>query len=162
MSLLPYDRFVIETRRSLDEVIERLRDNVIVTEKYQPRRGVFARGKITKRFHGVLRGDGFMISKIIRYGSSFLPIIHGSFEPTPRGTAIHVRMKLHPLTVGFIFSFVAVVLWGIAKGFREGIPPVFAVLPCLFLPLLWLMAFFCFRYEAKRARALLERIFSED
>jgi len=159
MSIPPYDRFVIESKLPVREVVERLRTYVQATQKYRFGSGQFQRASSTRKFQGILSENGFTLSRIIKYGNSFLPVIDGAFEPTSRGTTIQVRMKLHWAVVCFMAVVVAVLAVGTVRGLTELWPsPAFAIVPAFFLTMLWLMSFLGFRWEAKRARALLEKI----
>jgi hypothetical protein len=108
-----------------------------VTTIYRPGNFRYICAGTDKDFQGVISGNGFILNRIIRYVNSFLPIIHGTFESVPRGTAVHVRLKLHPVAAGSMVVVVAIAAWGAAKAFREGWPsPYFTLVPCIFLAVL--------------------------
>ena len=64
----------------------------------------------TIRFNGQIGHDGFRISKSIKRGDSFLALVTGDVEATPRGSIIFVKYSLFPTTIFFLVFWSIVLL----------------------------------------------------
>lgn len=71
------------------------------------------------RFNGMIGQEGFRISRAIKKGDTFIPLITGEVESTPRGSIIFIRYRLFPSAV-FFLAFWSVVLLAFA-GFYFGV-----------------------------------------
>jgi hypothetical protein len=54
------------------------------------------------KFNGTLEENGFIVSLVIQKGDSFLPLIRGKFEPTPKGCILFLKYSLFPSSVFFL------------------------------------------------------------
>ena len=54
------------------------------------------------KFNGMIGQEGFRISKAINRGNTFLPLITGEVESTPRGSIIFMKYRLFPGAVFFL------------------------------------------------------------
>lgn len=54
------------------------------------------------RFNGTLEEDGFNVSLFVDKGDSFLPLINGKFETTPKGCILFLKYRLFPSSVFFL------------------------------------------------------------
>jgi len=71
-----------------------------------------ARNTKGHRFNGNLEEDSFSISLVIDKGDSFLPLIKGKFETTPKGCILFLKYSLFPSSVFFLafWTFVTILL----------------------------------------------------
>ena len=67
-------------------------------------------------FNGLIGDSGFRISKVIDRGDTFLPLILGEIEDTPRGSIIFLKYKLFPGAI-FFLTFWSLALLGFAAFF---------------------------------------------
>ena len=95
MKLLPYDTMTVDVPAPIEKVVDSLRRHV------EPRKW-FRLSHDHVPFQGEVHESGFTISRIIHYRNSFLPVLHGRFESQESSTAVHVRITLHPLVIGFL------------------------------------------------------------
>lgn len=62
------------------------------------------------RFNGMIGQKGFRISRVIKRGDSFLPLITGQVESTARGSIIFLNYRLFSATVFFLVFWSIVLL----------------------------------------------------
>ena len=64
------------------------------------------------KFNGTLEEDRFSVSLVIDRGDSFLPLIKGKFENTPKGCILFLKYSLFPSSVFFLafWSIVTILL----------------------------------------------------
>jgi len=108
MNILPYRRFVLESRMAPSRVVERLSENV-------GRRRLIRFGAERAAFEGEVRDMSFQISRIVWYSNSFLPKIVGRIEPgVDGGSKITVVMRLsRPTAIFMSIWFAGVILIGL-------------------------------------------------
>ncbi|HEY9877140.1 MAG TPA: hypothetical protein V6D29_01730, partial [Leptolyngbyaceae cyanobacterium] len=154
VKLLPVDRFTLTTPYSLPQVVENLATYI---EPIKPIRWQFSENHAP--YQGKVSEAGFEISRLIHYRNSALPMIRGQFETLPVGTAVHVRMGMHPLVIGFMaFWYLAwygalTPMW-LFGALPSDVAPLFLGLPLLILVVFW----GAFWYEAKRSRQDLSQM----
>jgi hypothetical protein len=153
MPLLPYDTLVIDSPLPPGEALARLRAAT------GPRRWFRGFGAATHPFQGEVVGDEVRIERVIGYGNSFLPRIHGRVEPRAHGSRLNATMALHPLVAVFMLVWMAFALatglplaaLQLARGLDEP-----AMLTPMGMALAgWLLASGCFTFEARIARERL-------
>ena len=160
MKLLPSDSFVIDTGKSVQEVLARVSAN---TEPLKWLRFSF----VHKTYEGVIDRDTFSISRIILYRNIFRPKVEGRVAVGKAGTVVAIRMSLHSAVAIFMcFWFVgtglvsldAVILIASSSFLVETIssPPLGMVLvPLAMLVFGWLIMMAGFWCEAKRQKPRL-------
>jgi hypothetical protein len=156
--LFPYRRVIIQTPLTAEDAAR------VLTKVVTPRAWYYLFWtRATTGFEGRVSRDGFNINRAIRYRNSFLPVLHGRFRPTTNGTAVDVRMVMHPFVNLFLlfwcvilgiafFQFATHVLQGGSISGRDWIP--FAILIFIYL-----MVFLSFGFEAERATRMLKETF---
>jgi hypothetical protein len=110
--LLPYQSRVFDSALTPSQALEHLKGAVEPKKWFRFRRA-------ERPFEGMVEGSTFHIQRIIRYGNSFLPQLHGRVESTPNGRArVVVSFQLHSavavfmiLWFGLITLFGAVAIW---------------------------------------------------
>jgi hypothetical protein len=156
--LIPYKRVIIQTPLTAENAAR------VLTKLVTPRPWYYLFWtRATTDFEGRISLDGFNINRSIRYRNSFLPILHGRFRPTTKGTAVDVRMVMHPFVVVFLlfwcvilgiafFQFATQVLQGGSISGRD-------LIPLGILVFIYVMVFLSFGIEAERATRILKEIF---
>lgn len=99
MKYLPVEDYTILTRLSVDEVRNRVAENIEPKRNF--RIALFSMSS-TKPYEGELSNNSFTISRIINYRNSFLPIITGTFFAKDGGTEINIKMRPSILVIVFI------------------------------------------------------------
>jgi hypothetical protein len=108
----------------------------------------------TIKFNGMIGQEGFRISKVINRGDTFLPLITGEVETTPRGSIIFMRYRLFPGAVFFLI-FWSLVLLAFSIFYFVGDKNFTYGFICLGLACLnYLLCVFFFHRQIKAAREL--------
>ncbi|MDN3204230.1 hypothetical protein [Algoriphagus sediminis] len=89
---LPYHSETLVSSFSKEEVRDCLK-KATSEVNYLDRRSMTREGV---KFNGLIAESGFKISKIVDKGDTFLPLILGELEATPRGTIIFLKFRLFP------------------------------------------------------------------
>jgi len=156
--IIPYKRLIIHTSLTADDAAR------ILAKVVTPRPWYYLFwNRPTPGFEGHVSRNGFNINRAIGYRNSFLPVLHGRFRFSANGTAVDVRMVMHPTVMLFLlfwyvilaialFEFVTDAVQGASISGRDWIP--FGMLVFIYL-----MVFFSFGFEAERATRLLNKIF---
>jgi hypothetical protein len=84
------------------------------------------------RFNGLVGREGFRISRSIKKGETFLPLVIGKVEETPRGSIIFLQYRLFPSALFFLI-FWTVILTGFSLFYLLFLSKVFNGLLCLLL-----------------------------
>src|SRR5688500_1498378 len=68
-------------------------------------------------FEGRVAGDRFRVMRRVRGRNSFRSLLDGQMQPTPGGSRLSVRMRLHPLilAVGAVFALIAGAMAAVAS-----------------------------------------------
>lgn len=153
---LPLHTETLVSSFSKKEVISSLKK---VTEEvnYLDRRSGPGKGVL---FNGLVGDSGFRISKVVDRGDTFLPLILGDIEDTPRGSIIFLRYKLFPGAI-FFLVFWSVVLIAFAAFFIWGAPNSTYFSICLLLAVLnYFISNFFFQRQVKLSRAIFMNLIS--
>lgn len=154
MNLLPYHSETLVSALSKQEVLGHL-IRVTAEVNYLDKRTV---GNKRILFNGMVGQKGFHISRVIDRGNTFIPLVVGQVEETPRGSIIFLKYKLFP-GAKFFLAFWTVVLVGfvayffaIAQNFAFG-----AI--CLALAIVnYGMAVFFFNRQVKASRKVFYQL----
>lgn len=157
MKLIPYDSFEIVSGLSASDIVAVLNDNIEPTKWVR-----FSRDH--KVFQGSLTRDGFVVTRIIHYRNSFLPIIRGTFKSDPSGVAIAIKMRLHHFVTAFMCVWFGGVGIGIIAMATAFIADARARHPAMLVPLAmlvfgWALVTGGFWVEAKKSKPILLDIF---
>lgn len=154
MKYLPFDSFTIPSNRSYDEV-HRILEREVMPKGSSVMSGV----QQEPAFKGEVGEDHFKIMRNIRYQNSFLPIISGRIVDNYPGTNIHVRMR------AAISVYIFMAIWFTAVGFglyftlREMV--MMSFIPMIMLVFGYLLMFLGYKFEARKARRILEGLFGD-
>lgn len=62
------------------------------------------------KFNGMIGQEGFRISRAVRRGETFLPLMTGEVEATPRGSIIFLKYRLFPSAIFFLIFWSIVLI----------------------------------------------------
>jgi len=160
MKILPSEQLTFRTNLSKTEIIQKISENVALVPKQ-----VFGLRKkdFSKVFEGTIEKDGFKISRTINYRNSFLPLIHGQIAEKNTHSEVKVQMTLQPFVKIFISFWLGAVALGllailIASVSENKFEPAFAI-PLLMLAGGFALTHLAFRYEYKKSRLELKKLF---
>lgn len=110
------------------------------------------------RFNGMIGQEGFRISRAIKKGDSFLPLITGEVESTPRGSIIFIRYRLFPTTV-FFLGFWSIILLAFTGFYFAVLRNIEYGSICLALALLnYALGIFFFQRQVKASREVFHEL----
>lgn len=145
-------RFIIETKKSKDEILQIIRDNTYI------RTSVFGFSEGNTCFEGKVCENSFKICRCIQYRNSFLPLIIGTIEANEYGSTINIRMRMAiPVIVFLVIWFIGVLVGCLIVPFA-GFPMPTALVPYIMLVFGILLAIIPNKIEAKKAREKLEEL----
>jgi hypothetical protein len=154
LNLLPFHSETIVSALSKEEVLGHL---IRVTKEVN---FLDARTQQDSKilFNGMIGQEGFRISKSIKKGDSFLPLITGEVEATPRGSIIFLRYRLFPGTV-FFLAFWSIVLLAFTAFYFGVLRSVEKGSICLGLALInYAMGVFFFHRQVKVSREVFHEL----
>ena len=109
-------------------------------------------------FNGAIGVADFRLSQVLRKGDTFLPLLLGRVEATPRGSLLFIRYRLFPSAVFFLVFWTVVLLsFSMFYFFLEQHYAYGAL--CLALALgNYAAAVFFFHRQLKRSRQLFQNV----
>ncbi|OCR02239.1 hypothetical protein BCD67_10840 [Oscillatoriales cyanobacterium USR001] len=152
--MFPYEKFTINSFLNPHLVRQKLLD---VVEPPKAIRWGFRQSE--KPYEGEIGEHSFMITRIINYRNSFLPVIKGKISPEGMGSKIEIEMKLHTFVFVFIlfwlgmvgniciFSLISIIY---EKNFSSG-----TIIPFLMFIFVFLLTSIAFKTEANIAKKFL-------
>ena len=145
-------RFIIETKKSKNEILQIIRDNTYI------RTSVFGFSEGDAYFEGKVYENSFKIWRCIQYRNSFLPLIIGTIEANEYGSTINIRMRMAiPVIVFLVIWFTGVLVGCLIVPFA-GFPMPTALVPYIMLVFGILLVIIPNKIEAKKAREKLEEL----
>lgn len=148
MRLWPIHSETLVSALSKEEVLAQL-NRVTGEEDYLDPR---SRPVKPKLFNGIVGKNGFRISKVVRRADTFLPIIQGKIESTPRGSILFISYKLFPGSLSFLL-FWSVMLAGFTIYYLLFAPNMLYAFICLTLGVInHGLAMYFFDRQVKRSR----------
>jgi hypothetical protein len=153
LKLLPYNSEILVSILSKKEVLSQL-SKVTVEVNYLDR---MTQQDQNFFFSGIVGQSGFRISKVVNRGDTFLPLLLGKVEETPRGCILFLRYKLFPGAF-FFLSFWTVILLA-ASAFYILITPnyLYATAALGLTALNYFVALFFFNRQVKISREILNK-----
>ena len=147
---MPYDSETLVSALSKEEVLSHLnrvtREVNFLDQRTQVKRGVI--------FNGLVGQKGFRISKVIDRGDTFLPLILGKIEATPRGSIIFINYRLFPGAL-FFLGFWSILLMAFTAFYSFIIPNYSYASLCFGLGLVnYLIAMYFFNRQVKASRKI--------
>lgn len=107
---LPFEKYVLKTTLSEEEVRRRLVANVEIRSALL--NSLRWSSSHSKPYEGKFDGNTFKVSRIINYKNSFIPVIEGRISTFLNTTEIHIKMRLHT----FVKVFTIIWLSGVSVG----------------------------------------------
>ena len=146
MSLIPYERFVINTSLTLEGAASAVSESM-------------ARDKFT----GSVSNDGFKIRRKIWYSNSSLPIIHGRFHSHERGVRVDIKMRLMLPSIAFLIFWSVSALFIIARSImewkQEGIFGAGLPFGLVMIPFMYFVVMLGWAFEVGAARRFIKTMF---
>lgn len=154
MNLLPYHTETLVSALSQKEVLGHLmrvtREVNFLDSRTQNLPGI--------KFNGMIGQEGFRISKVVRRGETFLPLISGKVESTARGSIIFLKFQLFPATV-FFLVFWSIVLLGFAGFYFFALKNINYGSLCISLfAVNYLLGIFFFRRQVRLSREIFHEL----
>jgi hypothetical protein len=154
LNLFPYYSETLVSAFSKKEVLSQL-NKATVEVNYLDRRSQQDRDSL---FNGIVGLSGFRISKVMDRGDTFLPLLLGKVEETPRGCILFLHYKLFPGAIFFLSFWTAILL---ATGaFYVFITPnyIYAAIAVGLTILNYLIALFFFNRQVKSSRKIFRKL----
>ncbi|MCS5490882.1 hypothetical protein [Algoriphagus limi] len=107
MNLIPFYTETLVSALSKEEVMEHISRktrevNFLDKNQLSNQAGI--------AFNGIVGNQSFRLSKVIQRSNTFLPLILGEVEDTPRGSIIFLRYKLFPGALFFVLFWTIVLV----------------------------------------------------
>ncbi len=154
MNLLPYDSETIVSALTKKEVLTQL-NRVTREVNFLDQRTL---AKSETLFNGFIGQKGFRISKTVQRGDTFLPLILGRVQATPRGCIIFIDYRLFPGAM-FFLGFWTIVLFAFTLLYSFILPNYIYALLCLGLGLLnYGIAMYFFNRQVKVSRRVFHQL----
>ncbi len=154
MNLLPYHSETLVSALSKKEILGHL---IRVTREVNYMDSRTMQGP-TVRFNGMIGQEGFRISKVITRGNTFLPLIKGEIESTPRGSIIFLRYRLFPGAI-FFLAFWSLILIAFSAFYLFLIGNLAYGLTCVGLAVLnYVLGMFFFHRQVKASREVFHEL----
>lgn len=154
MNLLPYDSETLVSALSKDEVLGHL-NRVTREVNFLDQR---TQGNMDVLFNGVVGSKGFRVSKVVDRADTFLPLILGKVEATPRGSILFIDYRLFPGAL-FFLAFWSIVLISFTAVYLFLIPNyVYAALCFTTAMVNYVIAMYFFNRQVKFSRKVFHQL----
>ncbi|MEP2349594.1 MAG: hypothetical protein ABJH96_17525 [Algoriphagus sp.] len=151
---MPYDSETLVSALSKEEVLGHL--NRVTKEVNFLDQRTQANGNII--FNGLIGRRGFRISKVVNRADTFLPLVLGKIEGTPRGCIIFLSYRLFPGAM-FFLAFWSIVLVAFTAMYALVIPNYSYATICFSLALAnYLTAMYFFNRQVKTSRQIFHKL----
>lgn len=154
MNLLPYDSETFVSALSKEEVLAHLNRVTREVNFLDPRTQV--KGDII--FNGFVGRKGFRISKVVDKADTFLPLILGKIEATPRGSIIFINYRLFPGAL-FFLAFWSIILLAFTAFYSFLLPTYEYAALCFTLAIInYVIALYFFNRQVKSSRKVFHQL----
>ena len=151
---MPYDSETLVSALSKEEVLGHL-NRVTRQVNFLDQR---TQGKADIIFNGLVGQKGFRISKVVERADTFLPLILGKVEATPRGSIIFIDYRLFPGAL-FFLAFWSIVLIGFTVVYLFLIPNYIYSALCFTSALVnYVIAMYFFNRQVKLSRKVFHQL----
>lgn len=151
---MPYDSETLVSSHPKEEVLYYL-NRVTREVNYLDKR---SQEKSEAVFNGIVGQNGFRISKVVDRSDTFLPLLLGKIEDTPRGSIIFIDYKLFPGALFFLI-FWTVVLSVFTVLYAFVIPNYTYAIICGGLGFInYFLAIYFFNRQVKSSRKLFHQL----
>jgi hypothetical protein len=154
LNLLPYDSETLVSALSKEEVLGHL--NRVTKEVNFLDLRTQTQGNII--FNGLIGRNGFRISKVVDRADTFLPLILGKVEATPRGSIIFINYRFFPGAL-FFLGFWSIILIAFTAYYSFLIPNYGHASLCFTLALAnYVIAMYLFNRQVKSSRKVFHQL----
>lgn len=151
---MPYDSETLVSALSKEEVLGHL--NRVTREVNFLDQRTQARGDII--FNGLVGRKGFRISKVVNRADTFLPLILGKVEATPRGSIIFINYRLFPGAL-FFLAFWSIILVAFTVLYSFFIPNYGYASLCITLAMVnYVAAMYFFNRQVKSSHEVFHQL----
>ena len=172
MTFLPFENITYKTKLGEGEILKRLHDLTVPTEKL---RFELAGLNASKPYSGEINREQFNIKRMIKYVNSWLPMIYGTIKYDAEWTIINVKMRMR--TGVTVFSFIWIALMGVVSylaltagpfyqfyvdfkyPFSVYLERLFHWIPVGAIMLMYIGTMSAFKYESRKSMKDLQKIF---
>lgn len=160
MRFLPKETLVYHSTLKADQLHERLSIYV------EPRLDglIDWKKKREKPYEGLVKKDGFEISRIIDYRNSFLPVVSGKITPSTDQSVVVVTMALHSFVRIFLAIWFAMAILFffvyLVKSIKDTTIDPILLIPITLVALGYRLTIRAFKVESDRAREDLKEMLS--
>lgn len=156
MNLTPFHSETFVSSLSKQEILGHL-SKVTSEVNYLDKQTLVRKGLL---FYGMVGQKGFLISKAIKRGDTFLPMVLGKVEETPRGSIVFLKYRLFPGAI-FFLAFWSVILLAFS-GYYFGVTDQFLYGSiCLALAIFnYFLTLFFFQRQVKSSREIFYNLIS--
>ena len=144
-------KFIVESKKSKDEIIQILKDNT------SPARSILNRN-YNEFFNGKILEDSFKIQRNINYRNSFLPVLIGEIKKTDSSTKITIKTRMNLFVIIFLCIWFGGVSFGCLITPFADFEIQFKFIPYLMLFAGLLITILPYKYETKKAKEKLEEL----
>ncbi|WP_057940477.1 hypothetical protein [Algoriphagus resistens] len=154
MNLLPYDSETLVSALSKEEVISHLNRVTREVNYLDPR----TQANEDILFNGLVGKKTFRISKVVNRADTFLPLILGKIESTPRGSILFINYRLFPGALFFI-AFWSIILLAFTAVYSFLIPNYGYAILCFIIGLVnYIVAMYFFNRQVKASRKVFHQL----
>jgi hypothetical protein len=153
VNLLPYEKYILRTQLSVEEIRDRLISNV------QPYKFFRLWDAGDKLYEGEVFQDGFIINRVPLARRYSKPVIIGAIRNSETERELVIRMKMNPILLAFMSIWLGIMaLLGItvfAGQIIDGRSPAVSLIPFGMFAFGYGMMIFPFNYERNRSKKFL-------
>lgn len=140
--------FIIVSKKSKEAIVKILQENT------SPQR----ESGSCRFFNGQILEDSFKIRRNINYRNSFLPVINGVLEETDYGTKVTIKARMESFVRIFMYIWFGIISLACIVTLFSDLEFPFKFIPYFMLFAGILTAVLQYKYEIKKAKAMLEEI----
>jgi hypothetical protein len=158
MRFLPFEKLIIRSKISEEEVLRRINSLLEPKKKFQVGFfGSFSYGG----YRGQINDKKFNIRRNISYKNSFLPEIIGNVERVNDDTVIKVVMRPHIFIIIFLSFWCFAVCFGFITSFSDDSNEILSslIIPIGLIIFAYLLTMAGFKFESNRAKKDIIKLF---
>ena len=164
MKYTPFDKFIIESKKSEPELTSLLLEQI--EPKVNFRTNHYFSDKILKPYEGEIENKTFRINRIIKHQNPFLPRIIGKFKTEyGGGSKIHITMRMkYSLLLFMIFCSLAPTLFFFSfqtESNNEKTLNPEVIISIIWFVIVYFFSYLFFNYERNKSKKFLIELFKK-
>jgi len=165
MKYTPFDKFIIESKKSEPELTSRLLEQI--EPKVNFRTDQYFSDKKLKPYEGEIENNKFRINRIIKHQNPFLPRIIGEFKTQYGGNSkIQITMRIKYSVLFFmIFCSLAPTLFFFsfqAESNNENTLNPELIISVIWFMMVYFFTYIFFNYERNKSKNFLKELFETE